>query len=77
MTASDARKVYKQLKVKPAKLAKFKKHNLPKKRSCGAGLNKCKRCGKKSRGFSHQYGLDVCRQCLREIAKRIGFKKYS
>ncbi len=77
MTASDARKVYKQLKVKPAKLAKFKKHNLPKKRSCGAGLNKCKRCGKKSRGFSHKYGLDVCRQCLREIAKRIGFKKYS
>ena len=77
MTASDARKVYKQLKVKPAKLAKFKKHNLPKKRSCGAGLNKGKRCGKKSRGFSHKYGLDVCRQCLREIAKRIGFKKYS
>lgn len=77
MTASDARKVYKQLKVKPAKLAKFKKHNLPKKRSCGAGLNKCKRCGKKSRGFSHKYGLDVCRQCLREIAKRIGFRKYS
>ena len=77
MTASDHRKVYKQLKNKPAKLAKFKKHNAPKKRTCGAGLNKCKRCGKKSRGFNHRYGLDMCRQCFREVAKKIGFKKYS
>lgn len=77
MTASDYKKVFKQLKVKPAKLEKYKKHNSPKKRSCGTGQNICKNCGKRRLGFNHKYGLDVCRQCLRDIAKKIGFKKYS
>ena len=32
MTYSDHRKVFKQLRAKPVKLAKFRKHNAPKKR---------------------------------------------
>jgi small subunit ribosomal protein S14 len=76
MTSSDHRKVYKQLKAKPAKLAKFKKHNAPKKRSCGVNLKRCSRCGRR-RGHINKYGLDLCRQCFRQIATKIGFKKYS
>ncbi len=76
MTTSSHTKVFKQLKVKPAKLNKFLKHNSPKERSCGKNLKSCKRCGRKG-GHIDKYGLDLCRQCFREIAKDIGFKKYS
>lgn len=76
MTASDWRKAIPQLKGKPAKLAKYKKHNAPKKRTCGEALRKCKRCGRTG-GHISKYGLHLCRQCFREIATKIGFKKYS
>ena len=76
MTTSDYRKVFKQLKAKPAKLEKYKKHNSPKKRSCGELRKKCKRCGRTGAQVS-KYGLGLCRQCFREIATKIGFKKYS
>jgi small subunit ribosomal protein S14 len=36
----------------------------------------CKRCGRK-RGIIRRYGLHLCRQCFREIAPELGFKKYS
>ena len=76
MTASDYKKVFKQLKAKPAKLKKFIKHNAPKKRSCGRDLKRCSRCGGRS-GHIDKYGLDLCRQCFKDIATKIGFKKYS
>jgi len=76
MTTSDFRKVFKQLKVKPAKLEKYIKHNSPKKRSTGFNLKKCRRCGRMG-GHIGKYGLDLCRHCFREIATKIGFKKYS
>lgn len=76
MTTSDFRKVFTQLDNKPIKLKKFMKHNAPKKRTCGKALKKCTRCGN-SRGFIGKYGLDVCRRCFREIARNLGFKKYS
>jgi len=76
MTYSDFRKVFKQLKVKPAKLKKYLKHNAPKKRSCGFSLRKCKRCGR-VKAHIRSYGLHLCRQCFRDIATKIGFKKYS
>jgi len=76
MTTSDYRKAYTQLKAKPVKLAKYVKHNKPKERSCGIALKKCKRCGRNG-GHIQKYGLHLCRQCFREIAKKIGFKKYS
>jgi small subunit ribosomal protein S14 len=76
MTTGSYTKVFKQLKSKPAKLAKFKKHNAPKKRSCGRNLKKCRRCGSIN-GHVGKYGLKLCRKCFRDIALQIGFKKYS
>ena len=76
MTTSDYRKMIKQLKGKPAKLAKYLKKNAPKKRSTGQTLKSCSRCGRFG-GSVSQYGLSLCRQCFREIAPKIGFKKYS
>lgn len=76
MTYSDYRKVFKQLKAKPAKLKKFLKHNAPKKRGCGINLKRCERCGRTG-GHISKYGINLCRQCFKEIAVKIGFKKYS
>ncbi len=75
MTSSSYAKAFKQLKSKPAKLAKYKKHNAPKIRSCGKALKKCRRCGS-PRAHIRKYGLKLCRRCFREIAVSIGFKKY-
>jgi len=36
----------------------------------------CRRCGRK-RGMVRRHGLRLCRQCFRDIAPEIGFKKYS
>ena len=36
----------------------------------------CERCGRK-RGLIRSYGLHICRQCFREKAEEMGFKKYS
>jgi len=35
----------------------------------------CKRCGRKVRGIIRKYGLYICRQCFREVAPNLGFKK--
>lgn len=76
MSYSNYKKAFKQLKVKPAKLAKYIKHNAPKKRNFGISTRRCKRCGRIG-GHIRKYGLDLCRQCYRESAKKLGFKKYS
>lgn len=76
MTYSDYRKEFKQLRAKPVKLKKYIKHNAPKVRSCGRSQKRCQRCGR-IRAHIDKYGLNVCRQCFREIATKIGFKKYS
>jgi small subunit ribosomal protein S14 len=39
-------------------------------------LQGCRRCGS-TRGVIRKYGLFYCRRCIREIAKELGFKKYS
>jgi len=75
MTASDHRKMLKQLEVKPSKKEKFLKHNAPKKRTTGEALKKCRLCGRTG-GHIGKYGLNICRQCFRLNAKKIGFKKY-
>ncbi|MEA2053637.1 MAG: 30S ribosomal protein S14 [Candidatus Thermoplasmatota archaeon] len=36
----------------------------------------CVRCGRR-RGLIRRYGLHLCRQCFRETAEEMGFKKYS
>jgi len=76
MTASDWRKLHKQLKNKPAIARKFLKHNKPKARKFGVAAKKCERCGRYGARVG-QYRLNYCRQCFREIAEDIGFKKYS
>lgn len=74
MTTSDFRKALKQLKVKPAIYKKYLKHNAPKKRSCGLNNWPCLRCGRK-RAHIKKYSLNICRQCFRQIATKIGFKQ--
>ena len=66
----------KQIRKKPGKVKKYEKYNVPKERSCGVARKKCKRCGR-IRGHIQKYGLNLCRQCFREIAQKIGFKKYN
>lgn len=75
MTASSHDKVVRQLKRKEAKMKKHAKNNIPKERSCGKNRIKCRRCGRRG-GHISSYGLNLCRQCFREIAAKIGFKKY-
>ena len=76
MGASDWKNSLKQLKNKAAKTEKFIKHNKPKDRKFGIATKKCERCGRFGAHIS-SYGLNMCRQCFREIAEEIGFKKYS
>jgi len=66
----------KQLAGKPLKLAKYEKFNKSKKRKFGKSVRKCRRC-RRSNGVIHQYGLLYCRQCFREEAEKLGFRKYS
>ncbi len=43
----------------------------------GKGSRRCRRCGHSGRGLIRRYGLYYCRQCFREIAIKLGFKKYA
>lgn len=36
----------------------------------------CKFCGRRD-GLIRKYGLTMCRQCFREKAPELGFKKYN
>ena len=76
MTASDWRKILKQLRNKPEIMEKFLKHCKPKERKTGIAVRKCERCGRYGAHIK-SYGLNLCRQCFREIAVEIGFRKYS
>jgi small subunit ribosomal protein S14 len=76
MTASDWNKVLKQIREKPAIMQKFIRHCKPKARTTGMAKKKCERCGRFGAHLS-QYNLNLCRQCFREIAKEIGFRKYN
>lgn len=75
MTASSYKKVFKQLRNKPVKLKKFLKHNAPKQRKFGVSAKPCKICGRFG-AHIQSYDLDVCRQCFRDNATTLGFKKY-
>ena len=76
MTASDWKKILKQLKEKPVVMQKFLKHCKPKERKFGVATKKCVRCGRFGAHIG-SYGLNLCRHCFREIAVEIGFNKYS
>ena len=68
-------KVKKQIEKKPKKLARFMKFNQTKKRKFGKIVNPCRKCGRKQ-AVIRKYGLIYCRQCFREEAEKLGFRKY-
>ncbi|MCA9458928.1 MAG: 30S ribosomal protein S14 [Nanoarchaeota archaeon] len=74
MTTKNYNKVKAQLGSKPAKWAKYEKHNAPNERKFGLGITKCELCGT-TRGHISQYGLNICRRCFRLNATKLGFKK--
>ncbi|MFH0889646.1 MAG: 30S ribosomal protein S14 [Candidatus Aenigmatarchaeota archaeon] len=45
-------------------------------RHFGPGSRTCRRCGRYG-AIIRRYGLNYCRQCFREVAKSVGFKKYN
>ncbi len=68
----------KQIKHKKGKTKKFKRHNVPDRdQDFGKAKTKCRRCGRRGRGIITKYNLYYCRQCFREVAEDIGFRKYS
>lgn len=75
MTVSFYKKILEQLRPKPVKAKKFLKHCAPQKRSCGINNNKCINCGRTG-AHINKYGLHLCRQCFRENATNLGFKKF-
>ncbi len=46
-----------------------------KQRQYGKGSRWCKRCGQYT-ALIQAYDLMLCRQCFREVARRLGFKKF-
>ncbi|MBI4021501.1 MAG: 30S ribosomal protein S14 [Candidatus Aenigmarchaeota archaeon] len=65
-----------QIQNKPLKLARFERFNKSKVRKFGKNIHRCRKCGK-SRGIVRQYELLYCRQCFREEAEKLGFRKYT
>ncbi|MDD5651576.1 MAG: 30S ribosomal protein S14 [Candidatus Nanoarchaeia archaeon] len=52
------------------------KHNAPKDRKHGRSTLRCKRCGRIGAHIG-KYNIHLCRQCFREIASSMGFRKFS
>lgn len=44
-------------------------------KKCGKTLRPCRRCGVYG-PVIRKYGLMICRQCFREVAAGLGFKKF-
>ncbi len=63
-----------KIAVGKTKLARFMRHNIPKKRKFGQSLTICMRCGGTRRHID-KYGLNICGRCFREVAQELGFKK--
>lgn len=76
MTTSNHTKVLQQIGQKKGKFEKYKKHNTPKTRNSGKNAKKCNFCGS-TNGVIRKYGMQICRQCFRDNAQELGFKKYS
>jgi len=69
-------KVKKQVEGKKEKLSRFEKFNKSKSRKFGKNVFRCRKCGRTG-GVTRKYGLNYCRQCMREDAEKLGFRKYS
>jgi len=75
MTAKNWEKQFGQVKHKKAERTRQLKFNKPKDRKYGRGTRKCKICGRRG-AIIRRSSLNVCRQCFRDIAAEIGFKKF-
>ncbi|MGE0793276.1 MAG: 30S ribosomal protein S14 [Candidatus Woesearchaeota archaeon] len=51
------------------------KHNVPRDRKFGQSTKKCSLCGRTGAHIA-KYGLSICRQCFRDNALELGFKKF-
>ena len=61
---------------KPGKVKKHQKHSTPRVRKFGESTKKCEVCGRTG-GHISKYGMCICRQCFRDNALKLGFKKFS
>jgi len=52
------------------------KYVTPRERKYGKAVIRCQRCGSR-RGVIRRYNIYLCRQCFREVAYEMGFRKYS
>lgn len=52
------------------------KYKPPKVNKYGRGAQECQRCGTRD-AVIQAYNLYLCRQCFREVAYVMGFKKYN
>ncbi|MDA1196527.1 MAG: 30S ribosomal protein S14 [Nanoarchaeota archaeon] len=52
------------------------KHNTPKKIKYGARVKRCSLSGN-PHAYIQKYGLNLSRQAFRQIATKLGFKKYN
>lgn len=41
----------------------------------GVGDRECRICGRHG-ALIRKYSINICRQCFREVAKELGFRKY-
>jgi small subunit ribosomal protein S14 len=51
------------------------KERHPKVRKYGKSTHYCRRCGQYG-AVIRSYDLVLCRQCFREVAEKLGFRKY-
>lgn len=75
MTAKDWEKTFKSVAHKKAESGRMLKFNKPQEKKCGRGKRVCEIC-KRRKALIKRYSLNICRQCFRDTAKGIGFKKY-
>lgn len=68
-------RILKTLKDKPAKSKRFVKFSSHKFQPHDIKLRKCVRCNRLD-GHIRVHGLNYCRECFREVATDLGFRKY-
>jgi len=75
MTAKDWKKSFKQIEHKEGERNRQLKFNKPTEKKYGRGNRVCELCGRRG-ALIRRYSLNICRQCFKEVATKIGFKKY-
>ncbi len=68
-------RIAKNLKGKPAKYSRFTRFNQHKLQPHDRRAHMCVRCNR-TEAHIGIHGLSYCRECFREVAKDLGFRKY-